>query len=322
MKFLTLLAWVVADGVASPSRRQQWGDFKAEHGRRYASVQEERYRLSVFEQNPQFIDDDNARFENGDVTFMLEMNQFGDMTSEVFPATRNGFLTFPSRRREGILGAQADETLPLQVDWRTKGAAPPVKDQKQCGPCWASTTGSLDRQHFLKDGKLVRLSQQNPVDCSKFANMGCGGLMDQAAFHYIKANKGIVTGDSYPYEAQDGQCRFDATNVGATDTGCVAVEHGSESAVKKAVAIGPISVAIDASQPTLQFYPNGVYYEEYCSTMLDHGVLAVGYGAPEKGYWLVPKNSWNTSWGNKGYIQMSLDKNNNCGIAQASYPHV
>ncbi|MCI3751392.1 hypothetical protein MQC27_24985 [Escherichia coli] len=302
-KSLAVLACVVAVAVATPSLRQQWQNFKAEHGRRYASVQEERYRLSVFEQNQQFIDDHNARFENGEVTFTLQMNQFGDMTSEEFTATMNGFLNVPSRRPTAILRADPDETLPKEVDWRTKGAVTPVKDQKQCGSCWAfSTTGSLEGQHFLKDGKLVSLSEQNLVDCSdKFGNMGCmGGLMDQA-FRYIKANKGIDTEDSYPYEAQDGKCRFDASNVGATDTGYVDVEHGSESALKKAVAtIGPISVAIDASQPSFQFYHDGVYYEEGCSsTMLDHGVLAVGYGETEKGeaYWLV-KNSWNTSWGN------------------------
>ncbi|XP_042858750.1 cathepsin L-like [Penaeus japonicus] len=327
MKFLSVLACVVAVSVASPSLRQQWHNFKAEHGRHYASVEEERYRLSVFEQNQQFIDEHNARFENDEVTFTLKMNQFGDMTSEEFSATMNGFLNVPSRRPVAILEAD-DETLPEKVDWRTKGAVTPVKDQKQCGSCWAfSTTGSLEGQHFLKDGKLVSLSEQNLVDCSgKFGNMGCGGgLMDQA-FRYIKANKGIDTEASYPYEAQDGKCRFDSSNVGATDTGFVDVEHGSESALQKAVAkVGPISVAIDASQPSFQFYHNGVYYEEQCSsTMLDHGVLAVGYGSEEKGgdYWLV-KNSWNTSWGNKGYIQMSRNKKNNCGIAsQASYPLV
>ncbi|XP_063592112.1 procathepsin L-like [Penaeus indicus] len=328
MKFLTVFACVVAAAVASPSLRQQWHNFKAEHGRHYASPQEERYRLSVFEQNQQFIDDHNSRFENGEVTFTLQMNQFGDMTSEEFTATMNGFLNAPTRRPAGILRADDDETLPEKVDWRTKGAVTPVKDQKQCGSCWAfSTTGSLEGQHFLKDGKLVSLSEQNLVDCSdKFGNMGCGGgLMDQA-FRYIKENKGIDTESSYPYEAQDGKCRFEASNVGATDTGFVDVEHGSESALKKAVAkVGPISVAIDASQPSFQFYHDGVYYEEGCSsTELDHGVLAVGYGETEKGeaYWLV-KNSWNTSWGNKGYIQMSRNKDNNCGIAtQASYPLV
>ncbi|XP_047495174.1 procathepsin L-like [Penaeus chinensis] len=327
MKFSAVLACLVAVAAASPSLRLDWTKFKAEHGRHYASVQEERYRQSVFEQNQQFIDDHNANFENGEVTFTLQMNQFGDMTTEEIVAAMNGFMSTPSRRPVAVVRAD-EETLPKEVDWRSKGAVTPVKDQKQCGSCWAfSTTGSLEGQHFLKEGKLVSLSEQNLVDCSgSFGNLGCfGGLMDNA-FRYIKANKGIDTEDSYPYEAENGHCRFNASNIGATDTGFVDVEHGSESALKKAVAtIGPISVAIDASRPTFHFYHDGVYSDESCSSVhLDHGVLAVGYGAEDNGgdFWLV-KNSWNTSWGNKGYIKMSRNNENNCGIAtQASYPLV
>uniref|UniRef100_A0A2C9LKE9 Peptidase C1A papain C-terminal domain-containing protein n=1 Tax=Biomphalaria glabrata TaxID=6526 RepID=A0A2C9LKE9_BIOGL len=144
-----------------------------------------------------------------------------------------------------------------------------------------------------------------------------------SAFTYIRDNNGINTEVSYPYEAVNGICRFNSANVGATDTGFVNIAQ-SESALQNAVAtVGPISVAINAGLYTFQLYKSGVYYDKKCSSStLNHGVLVVGYGTNVSDYWLV-KNSWGKSWGLNGYILMSRNRNNNCGIASAaSYPTV
>ncbi|CAF1400283.1 unnamed protein product [Didymodactylos carnosus] len=222
--------------------------------------------------------------------------------------------------------------IPAAIDWRKKGAVTTtIEDQGQCGSCWAFTaTGALEGQHFIKTGKLVGLSAQNLMDCSgKFGNQGCnGGLMD-ASFDYIKANKGVDTEASYPYEAVEGKCRFNRTNVGATDTGFVDLPPGNETALEIALAtVGPISVAIDGSQSSFQFYSSGVYDEPACSTtQIDHSFVLVGYdtltnGTVKQDYYIA-KNSWGESWGNKGYIWMSRNKKNQCGIANiGSYPLV
>jgi len=210
------------------------------------------------------------------------------------------------------------------VNWVNKGAVTAVKNQGQCGSCWSfSTTGSVEGAHFLATGKLVSLSEQNLVDCSTTeGNEGCnGGLMDYA-FEYIEKNKGIDTEASYPYRATGpNRCAFKPADVGATITSYHDIPSGSESALQTGVDKQPVSVAIDAGHNSFQLYKSGVYYEPACSsTQLDHGVLAVGYGTGSSDYWLV-KNSWGADWGMSGYIQMSRNKNNNCGIAtSASYP--
>jgi len=242
----------------------------------------------------------------------------------------NGYRKGPSyvSRNGSTYLSPSNVVIPPAIDWREEGYVTPVKNQGQCGSCWSfSTTGALEGQHFRRAGKLVSLSEQNLIDCStKYGNNGCnGGLMDNA-FDYIKDNHGIDTEDSYPYEARDAECRYKPKKKGATDTGFVDVTSGSEDALKEALAtIGPVSVAIDASQESFQFYSKGVYDEVRCSSEeLDHGVLAVGYGATDddEEYWIV-KNSWGLTWGDKGYVLMTRNKKNQCGIAtQASYPLV
>jgi cathepsin L len=258
----------------------------------------------------------------------MGVNKYTDLSHKEFIAVMNGWKkTTNSTGGSTYLSPNIKLNLPDTVDWRDKGYVTPIKDQSQCGSCWAfSTTGSLEGQNFRKTGNLVSLSEQNLVDCStSFGNEGCnGGLMDNA-FKYIKSNNGIDTEESYPYEGKDDKCRYKAEDKGASDTGFVDVTSGDESKLQEAVAtVGPVSVAIDASNPSFQSYKKGIYDEAACSSEnLDHGVLAVGYGTLNGvDYWLV-KNSWGTTWGDEGYIYMSRNKGNQCGIATAaSYPTV
>jgi len=287
--------------------------FKATHGKTYLES-EELHRFEVFKSNLDFVNnwDEEAR------GFQVEINKFADLTAEEFGAIYRGTRI----TKEYVEQEPVDVSgLGIDVDWRTKGAVTGVKDQGQCGSCWAfSTTGSTEAAHFFATGKLVSLSEQNLVDCSGAeGNAGCnGGLMD-SAFQYIIKNHGIDTESSYPYHATDGSCKFQASNVGATLKSFTDVSSGSESALQQAVAGRPVSVAIDASHSSFQLYKSGVYNEPACSSsQLDHGVLAIGYGNDNnQDFWLV-KNSWGSGWGQQGYIWMSRNKNNQCGIATAA----
>lgn len=313
---------------------EEWDAWKAIHGKNYSHATEDKFRMKIFMENKAKIARHNQQAHKGGKSYYLKMNHYGDLLHHEFVSIMNGF-DFAAHRELRASGEHeaitylppANVEIPEKVDWREDGAVTPVKDQGQCGSCWAfSTTGSLEGQHFRKSGKLVSLSEQNLVDCStRFGNHGCnGGLMDNA-FRYIKANGGIDTEKSYPYEAVDDDCQFDPSSVGADDKGYVDITPGSEEDLAKAVAtVGPVSVAIDASHETFQFYSHGVYNEPDCdSTALDHGVLVVGYGTEGgKDYWLV-KNSWSAKWGLGGYIKMARNMNNQCGVAScASYPVV
>jgi cathepsin L len=308
-----------------------WTSFKQEHSKTYQTTEEETVRRLTWEANLKYISQHNKEAILGKHTFSLRMNKFGDLSNVEFGNMYNGFNMTKTMKstKSNVFVADPSFKAPASVDWRTQGYVTPIKDQGQCGSCWAfSAVASLEGQHFKKAGTLVSLSEQNLVDCSrKQGNQGCnGGLMDQA-FTYIKVNKGIDTEASYPYKARDQKCAFKPANVGATDTGFTDIQAGSEDDLTNAIASeGPISVAIDASKSSFQFYHKGVYVERSCSsTQLDHGVTAVGYGtdADSKLDYYIVKNSWGTSWGDAGYIMMARNHKNMCGIASsASFPLV
>lgn len=319
-----VLSVVVAPSPFNEDYDQAWEQFKVKFQKKYDATEEGARRL-IFEKSARKVAKHNLEADLGIHDYTLGFNHFSDQTPEEQQKTMGCFIHVSKRQNTTKwFIPPTDFELPKFVDWREKGYVTPVKDQKQCGSCWAfSTTGSLEGQHKAKTGKLVSLSEQNLVDCSKNGNEGCDGGEPDQAFEYVKKNKGIDTEDSYPYEGTDDRCRFKRSFVGAKCSGYVDIPEGNETALQAAVAtVGPISVAIDASSEKFQMYSGGIYNDHSCTTTdLDHAVLVVGYGSKkDKDYWIV-KNSWGTNWGMEGYILMSRNKDNQCGIAsQASYP--
>ncbi|XP_076082008.1 digestive cysteine proteinase 1-like isoform X1 [Mytilus galloprovincialis] len=311
----------------SNSMNNDWELYKKSYNKVYKDDNEELQRRVIWEDNVRFIEHHNMAADRGEHSYWLGINHFADMSEKEVTQKMKGY----KRSNDVVIGGSTylppnNVQVPDEVDWRQQGYVTPVKDQGQCGSCWSfSSTGALEGQHFRKTGNLVSLSEQNLVDCTfKYGNDGCAGGWMYSAFQYIQDNDGIDTETSYPYEAKNGTCRFQESDVGATDTGYTKIPQGDEQALKYAVAtVGPISIAIDADRK-FQQYERGVFDEPACNaSFTDHAVLIVGYGVENgQDYWLV-KNSWSESWGLDGYIKMSRNKNNQCGIASyAMYPLV
>ncbi len=304
----------------------QFSNFQERFRKSYETIQEMESRFQIFRTNLR-----NIILHNLDHTqnFTMGINQFTDLTPEEFRAQYiNGGL----RTEVGSYGCKSFSSsasvAPASIDWRTKGAVTSVKDQGQCGSCWTfSSTGAVEGAWAISTGKLVDLAEQELVDCAtgiSYGSHGCNGGQMEGAFKYI-IEHGQCALSSYPYTAKDGSCQK-CTAV-AHISSCSDVKPNDQISLKAAVAQQPVAIAIEADTRYFQSYSSGVLTSSSCGTNLDHGVLIVGYGAENgQDYWLV-KNSWGTTWGDKGYVKIARSSSTNdagiCGIAMdPSFPTV
>lgn len=322
---LVFLFALVATSYARPSEDSAWAAYKTKFSKVYATVEEEGERYEHWLRNIDIVKQHNAEFSN---TYTIGINQFSDMSEEEFSAVMLSSLRVPTHPHNGPVYVSRNLTVANTVDWRDKGYVTDVKNQGACGSCYAfAATGSLEGQWFSTHAELVSLSEQQIVDCSRrYGNLGCNGGWYHDAWEYLKDAQGSESEDGYPYKARQGRCAFDRSDVVAECKGTVEINANDENALKEAVAtVGPIAVAIEVSG-NFQSYTGGVYYNAYCHRdqwHLNHAVLAVGYGTENgQDYWLI-KNSWGVSWGVDGYVKMSRNRGNNCGVAcKAAYPEV
>lgn len=308
-------------GLSERELQTQFNSWMRNHGRSY-NADEFLPRYQAWRSNMDFIEEFNRQ---GNRTFAVAMNQFGDLTPEEFGRLHKGHLSNPAevkrrldqeslQRQDQICGS----TPAASWDWVTQGAVTPVKNQGSCGDCWAfSAVGGVEGARKIAGGSLISLSEQMLLDCAEgTGNLGCSGGNVGITYSWMINNRAdLMEEAAYPYTGVQSTCMY--SGGGSQGIGSYAnVVPGSESDLLAKAAVGPVTVAIDASLQSFMFYSGGYYYDPSCSsTALDHAVLVVGWGSEASGdYWLV-KNSWGTSWGDGGYIYMARNKGNNCGIA-------
>jgi hypothetical protein len=256
----------------------KFNDWSKKHGKVYASPVEKYFRMGVFYKNYLRVAMTNSK--NGSFTFGL--NKFSDMTEKEFKAKYLGFRKVKATNSQKFTADMVSD-VPSSKDWNAEGVVTPVKNQGQCGSCWAfATTGALEGAWKLAGHDLTSFSEQQLVDCSgSYGNMGCNGGLPDLAFEYIISN-GLTTEDQYKYTARDGHCTY---KVGQKVLGASSYTDvkATQTDLKAAVAQTPIAIGIYAI-PWMS-YTGGIYDDiDSCPSseqLLDHGVLVTGYGSQD-----------------------------------------
>ena len=291
---LVSLAVLGAYYTTTDAKLDAFEEFKATFGVSFAP-EEEAYRRLIFEKNLLTINKHNADHTQ---TYKMGVNQFSIYTNEEF-AER--FLT-PMPMVGYPKGDDKYEVVGA-VDWATAGKVTPIKNQGQCGSCWAFSATGVTESWLLLKGQSASLSEQQLVDCTRsLGNQGCNGGWPSNALKYI-ASSGITTESAYGYVAKDQTCKITggAYKIGGQKSfsGCSGLSTGINSS--------PISVTVDASNWSP--YRSGVFNN--CAAGINHAVLLVGVDG--SGVWKI-KNSWGTGWGESGYIRLAAG--NTCGLCQ------
>jgi len=321
MKLLFCAALVVVLAHAhagSLSLNSQFAAFKHTHSKRYSDAFEEAYRKGIFAANLAKISQHNEEYAVGEHSWKMGVNQFADLTHDEFMAMQT--LKVPEMPKAPKKYQMESKVMASSVDWRDEGYVTAVKDQGQCGSCWAfGAVASMEAAHFEKHGSTLQMSEQQVVDCDT-RDSGCNGGWYDWAWKYIDGEGGLEAQADYPYTAREGSCKAGQNSFVTSLSGCVGGPNyfcdnhglvGDEAELQKMLNDRPVAVAVDATP--FQFYSSGILD---CRSFhsLNHAVFAVGY--EDGSHWII-KNSWGTSWGESGYVRVGMG-GNPCGVAD--YP--
>lgn len=304
--------------VITPDVMEQFQKFQVHYNKSYTTEEEWAHRVGVFAENLKEAERNNAeeRATGGSAEFGV--TKFMDLTQAEF--TDRYLKARPNSADIPFVDINTTVPNAESVDWRTKNVITKVKDQGQCGSCWAFSATEAIESYAALSGKykLTDLSPQQIVSCDK-VDLGCNGGDTISAYKYVLKAGGLTTSKDYPYASKNSgksyHCKHKVPKDPVKITGYKQFPK-NEAGLKAGLNAGPVSICVATGK--WQTYRKGVLSK--CPGSVDHCVQAVGYDdTHEKPYWLV-RNSWNTDWGEEGYIRIEQGKDL-CKIAsEATYP--
>jgi cathepsin F len=290
----------------------QFAAFETQYKKVYPSGAERAHRFRLFKEN--LIRADQLNRLNGEPVFGV--TKFSDLHPDEFRAMY--LMSEPldvTQLPEAPFVEIKSVDVPVDTyDWRTKNMVTALKNQEQCGSCWAfSATEQIESVWAIAGKTIVDLAPQQIVDCDKTC-YGCNGGWSYLAFQYVIQAGGMEPESDYPYKAVDGTCKFNKADVAAHISGWKYVSKvaGDENSTMLPFVYetAPISVCVDAA--SWQLYKSGVL--KTCGQSIDHCVQITGFSTQDgEEVWNV-RNSWGADWGVDGYIYVPRNKNM-CAIA-------
>ena len=351
LSIFLMLSLIFLDIKSSTADIKKWESFKIKFNRvdKYANQKKkESERYSIFSRRLDDIESHNKNYANGNKTFRMNMNTFGDQTDEEIRQTLlpNNLLTFDIRRNRykpikprtttfssttqsqnsNVNKNTTSNPNAVFVDWKAAGYVSPVKNQGNCGSCYTfSSVAAIESAYAIKNkisGNQVDFSEQQLVDCSiSYGNAGCNGGSIYNTLLYVK-NNGLMQESDYQYASGTNGlvqiCSFNSNKVSARLAGFNQLDYSNTNQIIEALKLNPVIAHLYVAND-FYFYSSGIYTSDSCQSQVsnycqgvNHAVLLTGYGVENNVKYYIAKNSWGTTWGEDGYFKIKAGDNTCC----------